>query len=73
LALLNTGLLIQDANVIPKGFKLDVEVVEGTHDTDAEISKQLNDKERVSAALENPTLRNLVDDCLKGVGHLRAV
>jgi hypothetical protein len=28
------------------------------------VNKQLNDKERVAAALENPNLRQLVDDCI---------
>ena len=28
------------------------------------VNKQLNDKERVAAALENPNLLDMVDDCL---------
>ncbi|CAI0473426.1 unnamed protein product [Linum tenue] len=28
------------------------------------VNKQLNDKERIAAALENPNLRQLVDECL---------
>jgi len=28
------------------------------------VNKQLNDKERVAAALENSNLLNMVDDCL---------
>lgn len=28
------------------------------------VNKQLNDKERVAAALENPNLRQLVDECI---------
>lgn len=28
------------------------------------VNKQLNDKERVAAALENPNIANLVDECL---------
>lgn len=30
----------------------------------AAVNKQLNDKERVAAALENPNLRQLVEECL---------
>lgn len=29
------------------------------------MNKQLNDKERVAAALENPALAAMVDKCLK--------
>lgn len=28
------------------------------------VNKQLNDKERVAAALENPTLLEVIEDCL---------
>lgn len=28
------------------------------------VNKQLNDKERVAAALENPNLLEMVDECL---------
>jgi hypothetical protein len=28
------------------------------------VNKQLNDKERVAAALENPNLVEMVDECL---------
>ena len=41
---------------LPQGkFKIDLKVKEGTHSTAAEITKQINDKERVAAALENLT------------------
>lgn len=30
------------------------------------VNKQLNDKERVAAALENPALVKTVEDCLTG-------
>ena len=29
------------------------------------VNKQINDKERVAAAMENPNLRKIVEDCLK--------
>ena len=31
------------------------------------INKQLNDKERVAAAMENPHLLTVVEQCLSGV------
>jgi len=44
--------------------KLDIFIKEGTHSTAAEINKQINDKERTAAAMENPNLREMVDQCL---------
>ncbi|RTG91062.1 pre-mRNA-splicing factor SYF2, partial [Schistosoma bovis] len=38
---------------------IEVKVKPGTHDSEDEINKQLADKERVAAALENPALLKL--------------
>lgn len=45
--------------------KLDIFVKQGTHSTVDEINKQINDKERVAAALENPNLLETVEMCIK--------
>lgn len=29
------------------------------------VNKQINDKERIAAAMENPNLRNLVEQCIQ--------
>lgn len=29
------------------------------------VNKQINDKERVAAAMENPSLRDVVEKCIK--------
>ncbi|KAH7548406.1 hypothetical protein JRO89_XS14G0121400 [Xanthoceras sorbifolium] len=44
--------------------KVDIRVAPGTHATEAAVNKQLDDKERVAAALENPNLVDMVDECL---------
>ncbi|CAA0838811.1 MIP18 family protein [Striga hermonthica] len=49
---------------LPSRFKVDIRVAPGTHATEAAVNKQLHDKERVAAALENPNLVNMVDECL---------
>lgn len=41
---------------LPLQYKVDIYIKEGKHDQETEINKQLNDKERVMAALENPNL-----------------
>ena len=33
------------------------------------VNKQLNDKERVAAALENPSLVEVLETCLQGAGR----
>lgn len=49
---------------LPARYKVDIRVAPGTHATEAAVNKQLNDKERVAAALENPNLVEMVDECL---------
>ncbi|CAH1797139.1 unnamed protein product [Owenia fusiformis] len=49
---------------LPFKHKLRINIKEGTHETAAEINKQINDKERVAAAMENPNLKELVDNCI---------
>eukprot|EP00927_Polykrikos_kofoidii_P037644 TRINITY_DN31847_c0_g1_i1.p1 TRINITY_DN31847_c0_g1~~TRINITY_DN31847_c0_g1_i1.p1 ORF type:complete len:193 (-),score=48.29 TRINITY_DN31847_c0_g1_i1:41-544(-) len=46
---------------LPRRFKVDVEIEPGTHNQEDQVNKQLQDKERVCAALENPALRNLIN------------
>jgi len=45
--------------------KLDVLIKAGTHQTSQEVSKQINDKERVAAAMENPNLLSTVRRCIR--------
>ena len=41
-------------------FKLEIYVVKGSHLTEEEINKQLNDKERYRVAIENPDIINII-------------
>nr|XP_016930041.1 MIP18 family protein galla-1 [Drosophila suzukii] len=50
---------------LPHNIKLDIFIKKGAHQTEEEINKQINDKERIAAAMENPNLRNLVENCIK--------
>ena len=52
---------------LPARFKVDVNVTPGTHMSEKDVNKQLNDKERVAAALENDNLLRVVNQCLNGV------
>ncbi|EDO34306.1 predicted protein [Nematostella vectensis] len=49
---------------LPEKFKLDIYLKKGTHSTENEINKQINDKERIAAAMENPNLRKIVENCI---------
>ncbi len=46
-----------------------LQVTPGSHSTEAAVNKQLNDKERVAAALENPNLFSMVEQCLSSAGE----
>jgi hypothetical protein len=44
---------------------VDLYIKEGSHLSGDEITKQINDKERVAAALENPALLQTVETCIR--------
>ena len=50
---------------LPKNFKIEVSIKPGTHASELAINKQLADKERVAAALENVHLLQVVNKCLE--------
>ena len=49
---------------LPDRFKVDVMIRPGTHASEVAVNKQLADKERVAAALENSHLLEVVNQCL---------
>lgn len=49
---------------LSSAFELDVFVRDGMHVAEDSINKQLNDKERVAAAIENPDLLSMVESCM---------
>ncbi|KAI1784045.1 hypothetical protein LXA43DRAFT_902356 [Ganoderma leucocontextum] len=53
---------------LPQRFKVDIRVKPGSHQSEHALNKQLNDKERVAAALENPALVEVLEQCLSTVG-----
>jgi len=54
-----------ERSLVPGQVKFDIQVKEGSHSTEADINKQINDKERVAAAMENPNLKETVEECIK--------
>lgn len=49
---------------LPSRVKVTVRITPGTHASESAINKQLADKERVAAALENKHLLSVVNKCL---------
>eukprot|EP00636_Phaeomonas_parva_P016306 CAMPEP_0118881132 /NCGR_PEP_ID=MMETSP1163-20130328/20626_1 /TAXON_ID=124430 /ORGANISM="Phaeomonas parva, Strain CCMP2877" /LENGTH=162 /DNA_ID=CAMNT_0006817795 /DNA_START=239 /DNA_END=727 /DNA_ORIENTATION=+ len=50
---------------LPRRFKVRVMVTPGAHASEEEVNRQLNDKERVAAALENAHLLQVVTKSIK--------
>lgn len=49
---------------LPPNLKVEVMISPGSHASEEAVNKQLADKERVSAALENNNLIEVVNQCL---------
>lgn len=59
------GVRVRLEQALPPNFRVDVKIKEGTHSQDDQVSKQLADRERVAAALENATLMGVVRKMLE--------
>ncbi|KAH8682358.1 FAM96B protein [Xylariales sp. PMI_506] len=62
---LGLGIRVRLEQALPPNYRVDVMIKEGTHSQDEQVNKQLADKERVAAALENDTLRAVLDKMLE--------
>lgn len=49
---------------LPPRFKVIVEITPGSHASESAVNKQLADKERVAAALENKNLIEVINQCI---------
>ncbi|KAI4607694.1 uncharacterized protein J4E87_002444 [Alternaria ethzedia] len=58
------GVRVRLEQALPPRFRVDVRIKKGTHSTDEQVNKQLGDKERVAAALENGTLMGVLKKML---------
>jgi metal-sulfur cluster biosynthetic enzyme len=62
--LIGLCLRVKLMRTLPVRFKVDIFVEPGSHVSEQQVNKQLNDKERVAAALENGHLLQTVNKCL---------
>ncbi|KAI0173589.1 hypothetical protein GGR52DRAFT_543660 [Hypoxylon sp. FL1284] len=59
------GVRVRLEQALPPNYRVDVMIKEGSHSQDDQVNKQLADKERVAAALENGTLKGVLDKMLE--------
>ncbi|KAK9499266.1 hypothetical protein O3M35_002335 [Rhynocoris fuscipes] len=62
--LIGLTIKVQLQRSLPSRFKIKVLITPGTHSTEEAINKQLADKERVAAAIENTALVQTINQCL---------
>uniref|UniRef100_A0A8D0GEY4 Cytosolic iron-sulfur assembly component 2B n=1 Tax=Sphenodon punctatus TaxID=8508 RepID=A0A8D0GEY4_SPHPU len=62
--LIGLSIKVKRIRSLPERFKVDVHITPCTHASEHAANKQLADKERVAAALENTHLLEVVNQCL---------
>ncbi|KAF4532114.1 hypothetical protein B566_EDAN004119 [Ephemera danica] len=62
--LIGLSIRVQLLRMLPPRFKVSVRVTPGSHASEHAINKQLADKERVAAALENSHLLGVINQCI---------
>jgi len=66
--LIGLCLRVKLLRVLPARFKVTIKIYPGSHQSEEAVNKQLNDKERVAAALENKHLLDVVNKCIRPAG-----
>lgn len=64
--LIGLSIRVKLLRALPPRFKVTVEITPGTHASEHAVNKQLADKERVAAALENKHLIEVINQCIAG-------
>lgn len=62
--LIGLAIRVRLLRALPARFKVEVKIAPGSHQSEAAVNKQLADKERVAAALENQHLVGVLNQCL---------
>ncbi|KAK4877271.1 hypothetical protein RN001_009777 [Aquatica leii] len=62
--LIGLSIRVKLLRCLPPRFKVNVEITPGTHASEHSVNKQLADKERVAAALENTHLIKVINQCI---------
>ncbi|ODV77139.1 uncharacterized protein CANTADRAFT_327398 [Suhomyces tanzawaensis NRRL Y-17324] len=58
--LIGLGIRVRLERCLPARFRIRILIKEGTHQSENQVNKQLNDKERVAAACENDQLLSVI-------------
>ncbi|GMK55517.1 hypothetical protein CspeluHIS016_0205730 [Cutaneotrichosporon spelunceum] len=67
--LIGLSLRVRLLRALPRRYRVDIRIKPGSHQSEHAVNKQLNDKERVQAALENSHLLQVVEGCLSTAGR----
>ena len=62
--LIGLSLRVKLIRSLPANYKCTVRITPGSHASEFAVNKQLADKERVAAALENKHLLGVVNKCI---------
>ncbi|KAG5419487.1 hypothetical protein I9W82_003254 [Candida metapsilosis] len=62
--LIGLGIRVRLERSLPARFRIKIVIKEGTHQSESQVNKQLNDKERVAAACENDQLLGVISQML---------
>ena len=71
--LIGLSIRVKLLRALPPRFKVRVSITPGTHSAEAAVNKQLDDKERVAAALENSHLLDVVNKCVRASDRVAAI
>lgn len=62
--LIGLGIRVRLERCLPPRYRVEINVKKGTHQSESQVNRQLNDKERVAAACENQQLLGVLSGML---------
>jgi len=62
------AIMVRLLRSLPPRFKINISMTPGSHQSVDQVTKQLNDKERVAAAMEVEALMDSINTCLASAG-----
>lgn len=65
--LIGLSIRVKLMRCLPPRFKVTVKINPGTHSSEHSVNKQLADKERIAAALENTHLIKVINQCIANI------
>lgn len=69
-AIIGISIKVKLSRALPVGYKIKVRIARGAHEDEENLNKQINDKERVFAAMENDNMKKTINSIISATDDI---